>query len=208
MNDSPQNNSPNNSDPFEDPEFRSHVKGAILSIIILTLVLIACGVMFEPELKSIGKMAYELMGIPGLSLLVLIGDSIITPIPPDIALMVVQQSDLSENAGWIVTWLGICSVCAGFLGWYLGHKLHDTSFPKRIFGNKLESAERLMKKFGPFAVGIGAMTPIPYSVTTWTAGMFDVSAKKMIIPTLLRIPRLWIYYWVLEGAFKISELLG
>ena len=197
-----------NSDPFEDEEFRSHVKGAIISIVLLTIVLIGCGIMFEPELKAIGQMTYEVMGVPGLSLLIFLGDSIITPIPPDIALMVVQQSDLAKDPTWIVTWLGVCSVCAGFLGWFLGHKLHDTQFPKKIFGDKLENAERLMKKFGPLAVGIGAMTPIPYSVTTWTAGMFDLPAKKMIIPTLLRIPRLWLYYWILEGAFKISELLG
>jgi len=65
-----------------------------------------------------------------------------------------------------------------------------------------------MKRFGPIAVAIGALTPFPYSVTTWTAGMFNMPFKRMILPTMLRIPRLWIYYWILDGAFKIGELFN
>ncbi len=192
---------------FSDPELRPHVKAAVFSIFLLAIALIACGIWLEPELKRLGKQVYDAMGIPGLTLMVYLGDSVITPIPPDVALVIIQRSGLSQNAWWLVTWLGLVSAAAGFTGWYLGHKLRSTKFPRRIFGPKLETAESLMKKFGPIAVAIGALTPFPYSVTTWTAGIFNVPLRKMIIPTLLRVPRLWIYYWILDGAFRIGELM-
>jgi len=66
---------------FEDPEIRSHIKGAIISILLLAAVLVAAGIWLDPQLKALGRQVYDAMGIPGLTLLVYLGDSIITPFP-------------------------------------------------------------------------------------------------------------------------------
>lgn len=189
---------------FDDPELRSHLRAAIVSIAAIAVFFLMGGIFFEEEIHSFGKYLFSVMGLPGLSLLIFLGDSVVTPIPPDVALIIIKQADLADQAYRAVTMLGVVSVFAGFTGWGLGRFLRRTKLPRWIFGPKLDKAELMMKKFGPIAVSVGALTPIPYSVTTWTAGMFGLRFRRIILPTLLRIPRFWLYYWILDGAFRLG----
>lgn len=195
---------PTLQEAFDDPELRSHVRAAVLSILAIAVFFLMGGIFFEKEIHSFGQYVFSVMGLPGLSLLIFLGDSVVTPIPPDVALIIIKQADLGEQAYRAVTILGVVSVFAGFTGWSLGLLLRRTRLPRWIFGPKLDKAEIMMKRYGPIAVSVGALTPIPYSITTWTAGMFGLRFRRIILPTLLRIPRFWLYYWILDGAFRLG----
>ncbi len=73
-----------------------------------------------------------------------------------------------------------------FLGKYLGHPVVIWLFGK----SRLDKGERFIKKYGVWGVILAGLTPIPFKIVTWTAGIFEMSFWKFTIGVLLgRMPR-------------------
>lgn len=188
-------------------EVRGHIKQTIWGLIILMVVLGIVGFLFEAQIQRLAEVIFRLFGIPGASIFVLITDSIISPIPPDFALIVISQSE-AHNLWYVwVPMLGAISSVAGLVGWQLGRTLGKTRFPAWILGSKLNEGQRLMKKYGAWSVVIGALTPVPFSLTTWSAGMLNAPIKTVLYPSLLRIPRFILYYWVITKVVNFRDIL-
>jgi membrane protein YqaA with SNARE-associated domain len=159
---------------------------------------------FHTELEAAAAWVYDKLGLFGLSLFVFFNDVVVSPLPPELAFVVVSRTGLREHAWLVVTFFGVLSSLAGWAGWALSRALSETGIAKRIFGSKLERAEKLVMDFGQAAVVLGALTPIPYSLTVWAAGLFRMPFRKFWWTTLFRVPRFILYYWVVSSAGKIG----
>lgn len=86
---------------------------------------------------------------------------------------------------FIGTFLGACIGYA--LGKFLGHPAFEWFFGKR----KIEKGESFIKKWGIFGVIIAGFLPIvPFQITTWIAGIFEMSFSKFLLGVMIgRIPR-------------------
>jgi membrane protein YqaA with SNARE-associated domain len=170
-------------------------------ILGLTLFLVAMGllgVFFEEGLTAGTTWVVEQIGFLGLCLILLVTDALVTPFPPDLLLVVIANSHLSEHWIGYVLVLGVVSVVAGMLGWSIGRWLGCRPLARRLFGEFKDERALFIRKHGFWAVVAGSITPLPFSVTCWGAGILGVRFFTVLVAALVsRVPRFVAYYWLL-----------
>jgi membrane protein YqaA with SNARE-associated domain len=179
---------------------------ALAGIMIIIVAMSALGFWLENEMEIATNWVVDQIGFAGLCLILFITDTLVTPFPPDILLVVIANSDLAEHWLIYVLVLGLVSVVAGMLGWCLGRWLRHLKFFQRLFGQFNEEQRTFIAKYGFWAIVLGAATPLPYSVTCWTAGALGVRWSTVLAASVLfRIPRFILYYLLIAST---SELFG
>lgn len=104
----------------------------------------------------------------------------------------------------------MASVFGAVFGYFLGRKLGRPLLFRFMKKEKMSDLEQLFKKYGGWAVGVAAFTPIPYKVFTIAGGIFNVSMTSFLLASFIgRGGRFF-----LEAAFvfflgeKAQALLG
>jgi membrane protein YqaA with SNARE-associated domain len=189
-------------------DIKGQIYRTLVALFLFFVLMTVVGIFFGPALESRVEAVLSWLGLPGILIFTFLNDCFISPIPPDVVLFIISRSGLGER--WLVPVLlvGSVSSASGLVGWWLGGLLRNTRIPGLLFGAKLEEGERLMKRYGALAVALGALTPVPFSLTTWTAGMLKSPARMVAMVSLLRIPRFLLYYLILTGALNLGQLLG
>jgi len=110
------------------------------------------------------------LGLPGL-IFTAFAESSFFPIPPDIIL--IPLALLSPENAILYGLLATLSSSAGaFLGYWIGLKGGRPVLRKLASEKSIEKAEAFFNRYGAWAVGIAAFTPIPYKVFTIASGVF------------------------------------
>ena len=115
-------------------------------------------------------------------------EQFIFPVPADIFITTGTGLGLSfSKILWIVSFAAIVGSLIGyFLGKYLGHPIVQWLFGKK----NLDKGEKFIKKWGVWGVIVAGLTPIPFKIVTWTAGIFEMPLRKFIPAVIIgRIPR-------------------
>ena len=115
-------------------------------------------------------------------------ESIIQPVPPDPFITGGTAFGLVPvNAALTAT---IGSVLGGLVGYLLGKYLGEPVLKKFISEKHYEKGEILFRKYGIWAVIIAAITPIPFKVVCWMAGIFEMPILGFLIAAFVgRLPR-------------------
>lgn len=174
----------------------------LVSLFLLLAVLILVGTHYKEELESVALWVANYFGFWGLALLTFVSDSLISPLPPDLVLLVISKTSLHERWVSYVSILGVLSICGGLVGWWGGRKLGSIPFLDRIISKQVSKNRHTVDKYGAWAVAMGALTPLPYSLTCWMAGILRVRFRAFFLASLLRFPRFFIYYAVFLYAGK------
>ncbi|HMU64322.1 MAG: hypothetical protein E6Q61_00825 [Nitrosomonas sp.] len=180
---------------------RENLIKALIAIGVFVVLMAALGFLFEDELATATSWVVERIGFAGLCMILLVTDTFVTPFPPDILLIVIAKSSLSEQWPFYVLILSMVSVFAGMLGWGIGRWLGHFQFAKRLFGEFKDEHREFIRRYGFWAVVIGAITPLPFSVTCWASGVMGLRAVTVFsAAALFRIPRFFIYYWIIAST--------
>ncbi len=199
-------------DDLNNPElkklFRKHlVRGLIFLLILIGLIFILA-LSFEPQIRTTSDWLTKEFGFLGISLIVFFADLIVSPIPPDAALFFIGKSDMHEKWFIYVPFLGLLSTCAGVVGWMIGTRLHNLKFIQRYMVYFGEDQHReSIKKFGFWILILGALTPLPFSLTCWLAGILKIPFKTTVVACLFRIPRFVLYYWAIFYSGHVGSWL-
>ncbi len=115
-------------------------------------------------------------------------ESVVQPIPPDPFIAGGAVLGLSPFISALVA--AVASVLGGLTAHLLGITFGEP-LTKRLIGEKnFRKGEELMNRFGFWAVVIGGLTPAPYKVTCWLAGIFEMRRDLFIVASLVgRFPR-------------------
>jgi membrane protein YqaA with SNARE-associated domain len=196
--------------PPDDRELAAYVRRKVISGVLLLAVLIGgvgfVSIFYEAELLAFTKLVFDTVGFGGLVFILFLSDSVITPIPPDAVLLVISKSSLHAHWPLVILGIGVMSSVAGCVGWALGGKLRSTRLGRRWL-SRAKTNRALVERYGPWAVALGALTPIPFSVTCWTAGLFEMRFAPFAVVTLLRVPRFVGYYAAIAYAEPLLRLL-
>lgn len=177
---------------------RKNLIKAIIALAVFIFVIGGLSVWLEQEIILITNAVVDRIGFFGLCLILLITDTLVTPFPPDVLLLVIANSPLAEHWPFYVLILGCVSVCAGMIGWKIGQKLGGTGLAKRLFGDVQPEHREFIQKYGFWAIVLGAITPLPFSVTCWIAGILKIRWQVVLAAAVLfRIPRFVLYYWLI-----------
>ena len=197
---------------LDNPELQKIIRKNIIRGIIFLFALIAliflAALTFDEELKAMASWLVENFGIFGIGAIVFFADLILSPIPPDAALFFIGKSTLHQDWAIYVPILGVVSTIAGIFGWMIGHKLKDISYFKKIISYFEDKEHRhATKNFGFWMVFLGALTPLPFSLTCWLAGIFRMPFKSFVLAASFRIPRFIIYYWAIFYSGAIGSFI-
>lgn len=182
------------------PMIRDALFKTVVTVSAALVLLGALGFFFESELEAFAQWVAVRIGFSGLAAILLVTDTFIPPFPNDVLLLVIAKSDL--QAGWpiYVGILGVVSTCAGVQGWALGKWLGRNSVIRAALGAFTVEHENRIRKYGFWAVLAGSLTPFPFSVTCWGAGVLGLGFRPVLIASLFRIPRFYLYYWVIVAG--------
>jgi membrane protein YqaA with SNARE-associated domain len=174
---------------------------ALIGLTAFILLMALLGYLFEEELTRITTWIVDKIGFAGMAAILSVTDTLVTPFPPDILLVIIANSPLSQNWPVYVGTLGVVSVCAGMTGYGIGRWPGHFRWSQRLFGKFKDEHHDFILKYGFWAVAIGAITPLPYSVTCWTSGVLGVRWTVVLAASaLFRIPRFYLFYLLLTGV--------
>lgn len=115
-------------------------------------------------------------------------ESIIQPVPPDPFITGGTAFGLVPIKAALTAAVG--SVLGGFVGYLLGKFLGEPLLKKFINKKHYEKGEILFRKYGILAVIIAAITPIPFKVICWMAGIFEMPVLGFLLAAFVgRLPR-------------------
>ncbi|MCX7946264.1 MAG: VTT domain-containing protein [Hydrogenophilus sp.] len=174
-----------------------------ISIVGLLLLMAALGWAYQAEIVAAAEWVARHVGFPGMAAIILFVDTFIVPFPPDSLLMVISRSHMAEQWWLYVIGIGLVSAWAGIQGYFIGRWLEHLPTLHRIFGKFREEHAPMLRRYGFWWVVLGATTPLPFSVTTWTSGMLRIPLWIVALASLFRVPRFLIYYLVIDAGLGL-----
>lgn len=187
--------------------FRKHLIRGFIFLAILILLIFVLGLSFKPQIESMANWISSKFGFLGMGITVFMADLIISPIPPDFALYVIGQSPMHNEWLLWVPLLGIVSTVAGLCGWFIGRRLMKLRVFRKVILTFSREHRGSIKKYGFWMVVIGALTPLPFSLTCWLAGIFKLPLETFAVAALFRVPRFVLYYWAIKYSGDVAGLL-
>jgi membrane protein YqaA with SNARE-associated domain len=188
---------------------RKHLIQTIVGIVAFALLMAALGLWFERELVLATGWVHEHIGFAGLCGVLLVTDALIMPFASDLLLVVVATTDLAQRGLLHVLVLGVVSSLAGVIGWAIGRWLGHLRFAQRWLLPFQEQHRPLFRHYAFWVIGLGAATPMPFSITSWAAGALGIRWTTVFAAALLfRIPRFVVYYWLILSTGRWSGSSG
>lgn len=163
-------------------------KKTIFTLIGLTIFFLCIALIFESQFRWAGDAILTRFGLPGLVVTITMLDYFLQPFPPDI---LVYSYVLSEGDIPLVALLaGMASVLGGVIGYFTGWFLEHEGAVKFIKPHHYDQARELFEEHGFWAVLIGALTPVPFNVICWCAGIFKMPFRYFVLSAIVtRGPR-------------------
>lgn len=193
-------------DDHEQPEpslTRLLLQTLVFTVAVFGLIAFSGYVFREPLADLAEWMVYE-VGLVGIFVGVFLADTFTFPIPPDFYLFFGVASGTSNL--WVVAVVALASVIAGNAAYALGPYIQRIPLLRKRIEYFRDRGEALFEKYGTWAVGLAALTPVPFSVVCWMAGIYRMPYSRFWASTFIRIPRMVGYYYLFQLGWTPSLL--
>ncbi len=129
-------------------------------------------------------------------------ESFIQPIIPDP--FIVGATSLGLDTDSTVLVVCIATVLGAIVGYGLGKFLGKPIFIK-IFGKAaFKHGKKFFNKYGVWGVVIAGLSPIPFKVVTWLAGIYNLPFHKFLLASIAgRIPRFVAMAYLGDLLFRV-----
>jgi len=175
---------------------------ALFGLLVLLGVSYLCGVVLREPIEVGGKAALDRLGYWGLAGGVIITDA--SPLPMTNEPLVILAIGAGRPANTVFAVISAASVCAGFVGYTCGRTLGDATAIGGWISRRYPGFERFMIRYGAYGVAVCALLPIPFALSTWSAGMMRVKLWKVALASLVRIPKTAFYVWLIMMGWSAS----
>ena len=179
-------------DAVEKRETWKLVLKFVLGIAGLVAIVSLLGHYYRDELETMGRALLDQFGYAGIALGTFIADGFHFPIPPQFYMLA------SIAAGWSV-WGTLIAVCTGSLtggltAYSIARKASHLRIFQRLLARTQHKVDWLFERFGYWAVALGSLTPIPFSMLCYVAGAHRMPTKTFVLLALFRIPKVILYF--------------
>tara|TARA_B110000438_G_scaffold252809_1_gene258044 strand:+ start:341 stop:979 length:639 start_codon:yes stop_codon:yes gene_type:complete len=125
------------------------------------------------------------LGLPGLAILSFT-EAFIQPVPPEALTLpmfiAAQGNPVMIFLIWVVVTL--TSVAGAMFGWWLGKSIGRPFADRYIKPKHIARLDGLIARYGDAGIFIAAISPLPYKVLAWIAGMGEMDYRRFIIAGL------------------------
>ena len=188
--------------PEEELNLGRILRTTIVGIALLIGAMIVVTYAFRSEILALGKDFVDVLGPIGVALGWFLPDAFTLPIPADAINMLAMTGGMDF---WtIVVFSGGGSVIGGCIGFRIGRYVANRGWFKRFMKKRGGEVDRLMRRYGPLALVIAVLTPVPYSIACWGSGALNMRFKTFFLISLLRIPRVALYLLLIDqGVLQV-----
>jgi membrane protein YqaA with SNARE-associated domain len=174
----------------------------VASAVLIVAATIVLGAAFREPVTALGHRFVDRFGLLGMFVGTLAIDTSIVPLSTDPLLVLGVSGELPFWPMFLVTGLGsFCSGPAGYAcGALLDHGTRVGPFLHRRFPRFLT----FIDEHGLKAMVAAALLPIPFSATTWSAGMRRLGIGRVALVSLLRIPKTGFYLWLIAKGWELG----
>jgi len=107
-----------------------------------------------------------------------------------------------RTANHVFVVIASASVFAGLVGHTAGRLVGGRTFVGPWIRRRYPGFQAFMEDWGAVGVAICALLPIPFALSTWTAGMTRVPLHKVMAASLVRIPKTAFYVWLIAQGWN------
>ncbi len=162
----------------------------VLGIIIVLFLLNKYVLSIDDGLEFINTQ----LSVTGVFITFFISESFLGLIPPEIF---IGWAKKTTSPIFNLTLLAILSYSGGIISYYIGKKAAELKAAKRYLEKKLAKHLKNTSKWGGFLIIVGALLPIPFSITCMAAGIIKYPVKGVFLFGLFRFARFAIYAWAI-----------
>jgi len=141
----------------------------------------------------------EILPKTGIFSFFFISETLLGLVPPEIF---IAWSKKTTDPIINLTILATLSYFGGLLSYFIGKWALKIKSIKLYLEVKMAKHLKNTSKWGGFLILVGALLPIPFSISCMTAGMIRYSFKKVVLFGLFRFIRFAIYAWAI---FKVVD---
>lgn len=177
----------------------------VIGVLLLMAVLGVVGYFFREPLLRWSQGYVNALGGMGVFIGFFAGDAFTLPIPHD----AFSAFGLVGGMGFweVVAWASLGCLVGASLGYLIGRGLSHTRWFKRMMGRRGDEMHLLARRYGAVLLILGALTPLTYSVCVWAVSALGMRFRLFFAITLLRIPRVALYLFLIqEGILKVIGL--
>lgn len=179
-------------DILDDQLFRKLAwKSAILMVISVCVVMLLGYFLREP-ITAWAIAAIDVLGALGIFAGVLASDAFGFPVPVSTYLFAAVAADSPIVVILIVT--SLASIIGASIAYLVGPYIGRLPVLRTILERFRPRGEAIFERWGVWAVGIAALTPLPFAVFCWLAGIYRMPFVRFFSATLVRAPRVLAYY--------------
>ncbi|MDC0870312.1 short-chain dehydrogenase [Flavobacteriaceae bacterium] len=177
--------------------FYSFVADSIKKVIIPLVILIITLFLFNKYVFTIDdglELLTETFSRTGVLITFFISETLLGLIPPEIF---IAWSKKTANPIASLAILASISYFGGLLSFFIGKTILKITSVKNYLEIKMAKYLKNTSKWGGFLILIGALLPVPFSITCVAAGMIKYPFKGVIFFGLFRFLRFALYAWAI-----------
>ncbi len=192
---------PQPDDDRGPPQQTGKETAKLVAQVVLPLVVVFAGVSlgaawFRPELRALGIAFVQRFGYAGMAAGAFAADAFMFPIPPQFYLLTAVTAGAPQVPSVAV--VCVASVLASNVAYHVAGTLARVPFVRHRIERSRGKIDPLFARYGYYAVAVGAVSPIPFSLLCYLAGLYRVPYRVYAVLVLLRIPRLLVFYLLIR----------
>lgn len=125
-------------------------------------------------------------------------ESLLGLIPPEIF---IAWADKTQMPIFYLTMLAVLSYAGGIISYSIGKIISKMPAVYNYLEVKMQKHVRMIRRWGGFLIVVGALLPIPYSLTSIAAGLIHYNFRNYLLFGLLRFLRFYLYAAVIFSLF-------
>lgn len=189
---------PDARETLADFEAGKLVRRSIIGVVLFLGALAGLAFLFKDDVIAGSTTFVDVAGGPGILAAWFLLDLIPVPIiPHDIfaTLGLIGGCGFWPTIGWASTG----SVLGGCASWLVSSRLSHVPIVHRgITAGRARRMFELTRKYGVLALAVGAVSPLPYSISAWACGATGMRFGPFFAVSLLRLPRIAFYLWLVQ----------
>lgn len=175
------------------PRLLVRIAAGLLALLVFSAALAHT---FHSQLEAIGHAFVDRFGVPGMVIGTAISDGFHFLVPPQFYMLMGITSGVPALTTLAAVNLG--SFIGGWFAYFLGGKLsHFKPLALRL-KRPSELAHSAFQRYGDWALLVVSIMPITYAALCYLCGLTRLSKRGFFIITLIRIPRLVAYYYLVR----------
>lgn len=172
----------------------------VISLVVLFALFFVVFSLFREPILSFGGSVAKTLGLPGAFLFVYAIDTLVTPMSADVLFASVSAW---EPVSFLAT-ISVASILAGMTGYWIGRGLNHIPALHKVADGIRRKGGAMVERYGFWAIVLAALTPIPYSLVSWTCGVVRMKYSTFVIGCLFRAPRMVIYYLAIQAGIALA----